>query len=179
MLLSLVLAVIGILCLLAISTEYWSFVSIAALIGIVYVGVTWGSAILAFVTANIIYILLGAVIFFMIGGLWSVFRWWRYVVNIRDAFIVFRDEQLENNPSYTQADLVSKFVSYGPTDITSFPPRASANQSKICMWILLWPFSVVHWIFADLMSSVVKYIAQSLTSVYARITKAVFGSLMD
>jgi hypothetical protein len=86
-------------------------------------------------------------IYFLLGAIWSLYRWAKYIKQVIE----------ESNGE----------IKFGDLNIS-----AKYQKSKICSWILYWPFSAT-W---NLLEDVVVKIYHSLGGVYDKITKSILKS---
>ena len=101
---------------------------------------------------------LGAVIlfffaYFIIGGVWSLFKWYFYLKQVRRGMN-------KNN------DRERPYHSY-----------AANNKAKIMAWIGHWPFSIIGTVIGDFVFEIGRKVFDYLGGTYARIEKHVFGDL--
>ena len=104
--------------------------------------------------------LVGFPLYFLFGGLWSLFKWYQYLLKVRDELRI-SVSHWEKHPS-----------GHKPTR----QPRsyASNNKGRIMGWIAYWPFSVLAYLFGDFLSSVVRSVYRSLSKVYDGMGNRIF-----
>ena len=98
---------------------------------------------------------LGAIIlfffgYFIVGGVWSLFKWYLYLTNVRTEMKEYGKKERPHN-SY-----------------------ARNNKARIMAWIGHWPFSIVGTFFGDFLYRIGRTIYNYLGGTYERIEKAVF-----
>ena len=101
---------------------------------------------------------LGAVIltfiaYFIIGGVWSLFKWYLYLTNVREDM---KETGKTERP----------YNSY-----------ARNNKARIMAWIGHWPFSIIGTFFGDFLYRIGNKIYNYLGGTYERIEKSVFGDM--
>lgn len=138
---------------------------------IIMVGIITLPVVINFVMSNILMIVIGFVVYFIVGGIWSIFKWWRFNVDIKKQY----DEIIAKNPNASMSAILNSFEGYAYNDILTIPPLASNMKSKIVMWIVSWPLSIITWILGDLIVSICNSIYDILGNVYSKITKSIFG----
>lgn len=143
----------------------WPILSTVALVLVIYWFnmaplVEWFSSPAAI--AETVAIFLGA------GILWSFFRWLRFV---KSEFVSFK----KNYRNYYEKDMTAaeKELHY-KKEMQSHKPFASQNKEQISAWIFFWPFSVLRYIFGDLLVDIGNWIVEKLGGVYNRITNSVY-----
>ena len=132
---------------------------------------TFGAAFFTFVMLNLKIILIGIIGYFVLGGIWSIFKWYRLNIKIRNSY----NRAINNNSSKDYAKSYAKEIN----SVRSFPPVANEQKSTIVFWIVSWPFSIVTWILGDFVVDVCNYIYELLASVYTSITKSIFADFKD
>lgn len=101
---------------------------------------------------------LGAIVvfffgYFVVGGIWSLFKWYLHLTNVR-----------------------AEMKEYGKKE----RPRESYarhNKGRIMGWIGHWPFSIVGTFFGDFLYRIGRTIYNYLGGTYERIEKHVFGDM--
>lgn len=145
------------------SGKWFSF---AIFVGLFSVFALFGAAFISFLMVNLKIILIGAVLYFVLGGVWSVFKWYRLNIKVRNSY----------NRAISNGDSHAKAVSYAKemNNVYSIPPSPSKHKSTITFWIVSWPFSIVTWVLGDLVVDICNYVYEFLASIYTSITKNVF-----
>jgi len=88
--------------------------------------------------------------YFMAGALWSVARWYLYLLKVRDNM---------------KANGLTK---------RGRDTYARNNQAKIVSWIGHWPFSMIGTFFGDFLTRIVTNIYRVLSNLYESIANSVF-----
>jgi hypothetical protein len=91
------------------------------------------------------------IVYFIIGAGWSVIRWYRYLIKVRNRLRKTKD-------SYYRSEAM-----------------VSNNKSRITGWITLWPFSVVGTFCGDFIVRLASNIYDALSTVYERLEQHVMG----
>jgi hypothetical protein len=100
-------------------------------------------------------------LFWLIGALWSVFKWYLFLLKIRDEA---KDRakrygtKLERRPTYSYA---------------------SENVWRITSWIVYWPLSMVGSLFGDILTRIVKTIFNVLSGLYEKMANSVFADFEE
>jgi hypothetical protein len=131
------------------SVEYEN--SIAGSIAIVAGLALFHKAILA--SVNWQTLLIVAIIYFFLGGVWSIIKWLRFTNKQVDEY-----KQMENPTAQCYNKL-------------QYNLKASSNKQAIYTWIAFWPWSVLWAMTHDL----IKHIYELLSGVYNRISSRALG----
>lgn len=132
----------------------------------------WGTTILIIGTALLTWLAIDANIFvwvwnnlanigkfflvyFFVGALWSVAKWYFYLLTVRDKM---KSSNITTRP----------WESY-----------ASNNKARIFSWIGHWPFSMVGTLFGDFLKRVVLSIYNMLSTLYEKIGNSVFADFKE
>lgn len=148
------------------------FFSIGAVLSAIFtVFVIGAPVVIAAVITNFKIVLIGLILYFIAGGLWSVFKWWRFNVAVKNRY----DEIISREPSAKMSDILYSIRKYFRNDELTLPPRASKMKTTITLWIVSWPWSMVAWVLGDFVMEICSSIYKILGNVYDRITKSIFG----
>lgn len=126
---------------------------------------------IAFIINNLNIIILGAVAYFIIGGIWSIFSWWRLNVKVKNLY----DEYKTKWPNMKVSELTRHIGNDLNNNKITLPPSPSQMKSNITLWISAWPISIITWIIGDLVVEVCNAIYNMLGGIYTRITTSIFG----
>lgn len=104
------------------------------------------------------------IFYFSLGASWSIFKWYLYLLDLRDRTLRDFDRDRSRNPDKVKA---------------SFPARphnsyARENKGLIMGWIAHWPFSMIGSIIGDFLTGIVKNIYLMLITIYDRISSSIF-----
>lgn len=102
--------------------------------------------------------LLIIVSYLFVGVIWSVVKWYFYVLNQRDEF----------RSSYNK--------NANPKDHI---PVARKNKSKILSWMMYWPFSALWTLINDPVRRAFRIIYNRIESYFDKISKSMFSSDME
>jgi hypothetical protein len=100
--------------------------------------------------------------YFAIGGLWSIVKWYLYLLKVRDKA---RAEFERFKAAGREKDDHPK----RPSD-----SYARENKGRIMGWIAHWPFSMVGSVLGDFLTRIVKTIYNVLSDLYDRMANHVF-----
>lgn len=101
---------------------------------------------------------IGALVYVLVGTVWSIFRWFRFVKGVADTY-------REN-----YADTVDGTINHlSPGKLADLKREIDVanNKSRITAWISFWPWSLVWNITGDFF----KMVYEALSGVYENITK--------
>ena len=101
---------------------------------------------------------LGAIIpfivtYFFAGGVWSIFKYWLFLKNVK-------------------ADMTERGDTTRPRNT-----YAKNNKAKILAWIGHWPLSIIGTFIGDFLFRIGRTVMDMLGGTYARIEKSVFGDM--
>jgi len=105
-----------------------------------------------------------------VGSIWSLWKWRSHM---RSQPV--QDELREGKTKYDDVKGKEGFRDLPPFKTSDFFPdvaRASKNVERISTWTILWPLSMVLYIFKDLLIDIGRWIYEQLGRVYLRITEA-------
>jgi len=102
---------------------------------------------------NLSAVLLFFVGYFIAGGVWSLFKYYLYLTNVRD-------------------DMKERGITERPRN--SYMVN---NKAKLMSWIGHWPFSIIGTFFGDFIYRIGRTIYNHLGGAYERIEKSVFGDM--
>jgi len=101
--------------------------------------------------------------YFAIGGLWSIVKWYFYLLKLRDRML--------------NTTAVGKKMRTSPEGMRNVRPDASYaanNKGRIMGWIGHWPFSVIGTFLGDFIKRIVTSIYNVLSKLYDRMAAHVF-----
>lgn len=119
--------------------------------------------------ASLVKILEAAVVYVIVGVVWS---FWRYHQHVKISAEKLRVKKA-NRPVPEQP----YFDMHIRQEIRDLAP--SANLDLITIWIIIWPFSVVENILSDVLSAIETLVTRVFKGVYARIYTSHVSSLLD
>ena len=113
----------------------------------------WGTT----VWGNIGGIIQFGIMYFLIGILWSVIKWYLYLIRVKEDLL--------------------KLQSHRPDDKLERPrdSYASNNKDRIAGWIFHWPFSMIASAFGDVLVRGLDWVIKRLGNVYGAIGNKVFA----
>jgi hypothetical protein len=120
------------------------------------------------VKANPLNVLYGLFAYAVIGAVWSIFKWWRYLHKDDIQARIKMDFDAWKSRSENEGKPVSAFVT-SPSNTV----RASNSKPRIIGWIAYWPASLVWALTHDLL----KWIADSVYDLLKRIYLAIADSV--
>lgn len=195
------LTVIGLsLCSLSSKEEgFWSLV-FTAVLGLLLAS-KW-PVIVVFLSTPV-NLLATVVIYFIIGTLWSLFKWKMFVndrydvvIKSRDSFLTRRGFPLDyfNDQKNITPDLVREYNDHLAYRITGYSgivskdlsyeeinkrltPAASYYKYSIVMWIAYWPFSSFWFIVSDMITKIASNIYNMVGGYFQNISNSKFDKL--
>ena len=117
--------------------------------------------------------------YFLVGGAWSLVKWWAFVRVFSDKYQEVRREWMkrvglnpdEDMPVVQKTAFAQHLSNYS---VSTKPPSPADHRSKIVSWIGLWPISVLIFIFDDLAHHIIESVFNGLKAVYIKIAAKVF-----
>jgi hypothetical protein len=149
----------------------------------------FGISVELFALANFQYILLGAVGYFIIGGIWSCIRWHLYATDELEPYLKMRNDWLASKGQVTfkkvPEDLKEEWAKYLKADSDKWTndsrtrkckvPLYKDHVTKVMRWIGYWPISLLTWIFNDMVRTFVRMVANFLADWLQSIANRVFS----
>lgn len=131
-----------------------------------------------------------------LGAIWSFFKWWMMLREVRKKYDVLKVEFLKNKKvtgTVIPDDLKDEWrkhvvgnrcykLRYHYSDIEGhnpIVPPLSQNKTKITGWMVYWPISVILFFFEDFLSKLFDAIYDMFSNVYQRISDSVFKGTGD
>jgi hypothetical protein len=114
---------------------------------------------------------------FVVGVLWSFFRWWRHLANWRFGYKEVRNTWLKRNNlaldaklTDEQRDRMLSVIGYNYRTV----PTASANKARITAWMIFWPFSMIGWALNEPVKRIANWLFNVFKGTYQRIADYMF-----
>lgn len=150
------LAIIGILVVAVFCCETQSptlafFLAIVGLCSYLFVN---NINIFTWLQTNALILFFGSIIYLIVGGLWSIFRWWDLCNDTARRLI--------NDPSSRTATDIDVWI-------RARMPNIFQSKRRIIAWIELWPASMFWYLFSEVLTKVGRWIYERLGRVYQRI----------
>lgn len=164
------------------------------LAGLIGTGIAFGFAtVFGVIWANIYWIIIGFPFYLIAGGLWSVFKWDRFVAEryveykkeyagwekAKDNLYAMKKElelQKTQTTDYHELVRINDKLSWVHGDIGSqaqqqpkverFKPEWGSYFGKLSNWIIFWPLSIVDYVLGDLLKELVETIMNALGDWY-------------
>lgn len=114
-------------------------------------------------------VLIFSFVYILIGGAWSVFKWWKYVKNCIEKY---KKKIIEINSSSRTGENLENNLKYAKNDLEN---EITVNYYKndIVCWIAFWPYSA----FWDLSGNLISSLYDSLTNCYKNISNRALKNL--
>jgi hypothetical protein len=93
-------------------------------------------------------------LYLAVGLLWSGYKWFLYIKDKKQSY----DEDLllsyyRRGPQYEKLSLGE----YATSNYGNFKlPTSSSKSEEISVWVVFWVFSVIYYIFSDMVKDIVK-----------------------
>lgn len=128
-------------------------------------------------------LLIGAIVYLIVGIGWSIWKWWFFNMDIAEKLLQVKRDilgPLAMKDTEIPADKIAKF--YSERDIlqingrpVEFPVRALRYKSRIIGWMSYWPLSLLCTLLDDFFRKLYHRIYSFLQKQYQAITERVFG----
>ena len=131
--------------------------------------------VFSFIVNNPLTFAMWAVIYLVVGIVWSIYNRWVFVKKVRNYY----NEQkasLSNNP--TEKDIKfarDRVVNY--FDLLSLPPKAMDHKSHIISSMVYWPMSMIWYLLADFLKEIFTKIFNYFRNLYQSISDSVFKDM--
>lgn len=142
-----------------------------------------GTHIYASVMQNPLVMLEIFAVYILIGVIWSMPKWFFHVREIREdylydvnRFLWSRDREQNNQ---IPEDLVADWLrspEFRRWD-GEIPPLASKNKSRITLWMMYWPISMVWTLIDEPVRRTFNFVYEQIQGVYTRISEHAFRDL--
>lgn len=129
-------------------------------------------------------VLLATLIYFPIGGLWSLLKW---TLLVREKLLEYRKLKISflqaGAPDYEVREPVVipenlreawQRALLGKDD---YPPKAYYHTERITHWICYWPISILITVFGDLLEKLAREVYEFLANIYKRIAARMFAEI--
>lgn len=107
--------------------------------------------------------------YFVVGGMWSLLKWYIYLVEERDNLrikVKKWDKQCGPGSGNNRAG--------NSRPVRGYETYAKNNKSKILSWIGHWPISVVQTFIGDFLLRLTKHVFRMLSGIYESIGNTLF-----
>lgn len=129
----------------------------------------------SWVTAHPALLLQYAIIYLLVGVLWSFFRWWRLFVHWRDEYAKIRSNYLKDKglppntiPTDDQVREMSRRQGYYGDDKVN-PPTFERNRGRLMAWMVFCIFSMIGWLFNSPIRRLYEFVVDMFKGTYQRI----------
>lgn len=123
-----------------------------------------------------------AVWWLVAGALWSLPRYWIYLVSIKEeAESDYQDKYASWKYDKERAEKTEGqgFHREAPKKTRPSNTYMSNNMDRLYGWVVFWPFSIIGTFFGDFLHQVVKVVAIFFSSIYERVAGQVFKGWED
>jgi len=177
-----------------------AFISLAAFVVIMeWAGTT---NILHTITSDPLYIVKWTAMYFVIGSIWSIVKWFSYVRNKAERFGELKLEYIKKvnrngkerakNPDYDftpiEVDVKTVIPESSKDDFLSFLrdkyylgysedsilPLASNNKDRLVSWIIWWPTSALWTLINDPIRKIAEKLYAGMQGIYSKISQQAF-----
>ena len=128
-----------------------------------------------------------AAIYIGIGAVWASFKFIWKLRKARSLYIKDKTKWLkgigefvtDESKGRTEEQWIKYCKSHTYEYQEIYAPTVSANKSRIMLWMTWWPFSVISFFFADLLSEVWDFVWQFVKGFLEGIRKTVLGEAAE
>ncbi len=115
------------------------------------------------------------------GALWSLPRYWLYLMSIKEEAeesykAKYQNWEHEKQRAEKRGD---EFGREAPKKVRPHDSYMSNNIDRLYGWVVFWPFSIIGTVFGDFLNQVVKMIATFFSSIYEQVAGRVFSGWED
>ena len=139
------------------------------------IGIGW----LSWMLYNPIELITFALAYLLIGTAWGYTRWrWVYVYRKAEEYEKRREEL---KAEYNKVSIRSggiKSIKEWLADI-GYPPSAQRNKSRIIMWMLWFPISIIDTLLTDLVYRVFEALYEKIAKTLQRVSEQAFADRFD
>jgi hypothetical protein len=111
-------------------------------------------------------------VYLAIGGAWSVFKWWLYVLKtaskLKEAIVRYN----------AIPDPKESWNNWSNGRFSSSAPSVRDNKSEIIDWIAFWWFSMIQTFLGDWMHQIFTAVYQMFYNMYDAIAKKIWGNIV-
>jgi len=180
--------------------NFWAFITL----GVFIVLMEWvGSTnVLNTITSDPWFIVKWTALYFVVGSIWSVIKWFSYVNNKAKDFVELKlayirmwnkngskrakTNREEFNPIEVDAktaipkNLMEDFLSYLRSNYymnysdDSIIPLATSNKDRLVSWIIWWPTSALWTLINDPIRKIAEKLFGTLQGIYSKISQQAF-----
>jgi len=125
--------------------------------------------VFSWIWANIAEIVKFLFLYFLVGSIWCVIKWWFYCLDIRDK-VKTGKWHYGHNEYHHAHDSGSLPLRRRP-----YESYAKNNVSRITGWIGHWPFSMIGSLFGEVLTRILTNIYRALSGVFERVANRVFS----
>lgn len=129
-------------------------------LGIILFLLPTGKELFNFFLNNLKLGIIGIVLYFIIGFLWSLFKWYRFLIKDRN----FQIEEIERRAKLYPKSTPDKIII----------PKFSENKALISNWITFFPISILAQILKLIFKDVALQVIKIYNKSYTKIVKYVF-----
>lgn len=120
--------------------------------------------IFTWLQTNALILFFGTLIYLIIGGIWSIYRWWDLCNDTARRLI--------NDPLTRTAENIDVWI-------YNRMPKILHSKRRIIAWIELWPASMFWYLFSKVLTKVGRWIYDRLGRVYQRILDSAISRIKE
>lgn len=177
-------SIFGVILLACVEQEKGSAATITATIAVILF-LIWGDFnLFGWVVSNTLSFLMYLVGYFVIGTVWTVVKWYFYLLARKSEAIEFKGQYCQSNgitgdmTEDQRKKFIESLVGYSSTyrDDT-FPPNATNHKSDIVRWAAYWPFSAFWTLLGDGIRRLWDFIYVQIGGMLQKMSSKVMGDI--
>jgi len=165
--------------------DCWGWAITSMIVYFLFLNFMAGLNILEFAAYHPMKFLIGIVIYFIIGFIWSFPRWWLFVKDVAEQHLKEKKEYFRrhkpNKKSTEEIQIkAEKEIERNWKESISHrinKPMALDNKNQITMWIIYWPFSLIWTFINDGVKRFIRHIVTKFQKLYQKISDRAFKNI--
>jgi hypothetical protein len=142
--------------------------------------------VLAFVTNHFLAILVSAGIYFIIGSIWCMGKWWLYCKDQHNLYETNKIEWLKGK-GIVNTKVIPENLKQTWTDFTrsrwnetwAIVPSVKENKSRILRWMSFWPTSIIWSLIDDFVRRIFNMIYYAIADYLQSIADKIYANTKD
>jgi hypothetical protein len=146
--------------------------------------------VIPWVSQNYELIALGLVVYVAVGALWAVFKFYLFLANHKEKYIAEKQKWMKEyakkgaTPEATLAAFrefitPSNLAYHWHQQAIFIMPNPTQHKAQIIHWMSYWPWSVINFIFFDVLRKMWNHIYNIFADLFRYMVKARYADLMD
>jgi len=166
---------IAMLALIEYEKPFSAFLVIAVTLSMFEFGA--GYDLFAWVVSNPLLTVEFIVGYIVLGIMWSIAKWFFFVLNARDRYSAKRQQWLKDLK--LGETLEQYIIRARPSAYDQFPPSPVANRDRIILWMAYWPFSALWTLINDPLKRIWRFTFNRITAFLTWISNRAFADFHE